>query len=118
MEEQRCMNLSEEQRLAVEVETENLIVLANPGSGKTQVLAARVAHFVLAKIVPLGGILVVSFSNAAVNELRSRLAKYSWLDVDRLRISTFHDECCRILRTNCGAVGLGRNFGIADSHDR
>lgn len=47
-------------------------VLASPGSGKTHTLIARLSHL-LASGVPAAQILVLSFSNEAVRELRRRL---------------------------------------------
>ncbi|MEX5260973.1 UvrD-helicase domain-containing protein [Kocuria sp. CPCC 205263] len=67
--------LDESQLAAVEVEAdEKQIVIAGPGSGKTEVVSALVEHLVTEEDVdPTDGILVISFSNAAVHTVDARL---------------------------------------------
>jgi len=80
-------------------------VLASPGSGKTHTLIARLSHL-LASGVPAARILVLSFSNEAVRELRRRLdssaldpksplAPYPYADVS---IQTAHAFARSLLR--------------------
>ena len=54
--------LSGEQRAVVESELGNLRVLAGPGSGKTRVLVARIAHLARRHNAPLKGILAITFT--------------------------------------------------------
>lgn len=50
----------------------NLIILAGAGSGKTRTLVARLAYLRTAKKIPLNRILLLTFTNAAAAEMRSR----------------------------------------------
>ena len=75
-----------------------LLVTAGPGAGKTQVLVRRIQHLVVDQgLAPGSEILVLTFSRAAVGELRARLhalgGQASWV-----RASTFDSFATRILR--------------------
>lgn len=67
--------LDESQRAAVEIEPgHRQIVIAGPGSGKTEVVSRLVEHLVEEEDVdPTDGVLVISFSNAAVHAVDARL---------------------------------------------
>lgn len=69
------VELDASQRAAVDIEPdERQIVIAGPGSGKTEVVSALVEHLVVEKDVdPMDGVLVISFSNAAVHTVDARL---------------------------------------------
>lgn len=92
-----------------------LLVLAGPGSGKTRVITARVAHL-LAQGVRPGQILAITFTNKAAGEMKQR--------VEALRpdtgvwISTFHALGVRLLRRYADRLDLDRNFTIYDQADR
>jgi len=65
------------QKEVIEAEPgERLLVEAGPGTGKTAVACARVAHLVREYLVSESNILLVSFTRAAIAEIRSRLAAY------------------------------------------
>ncbi|WP_227496926.1 UvrD-helicase domain-containing protein [Planctomonas psychrotolerans] len=71
------MNLDDSQRRVVEITAdERQVVVAGPGAGKTEVVAALVEHLIDEQGVDAdGGVLVVSFSNAAVFAVEARLRK-------------------------------------------
>lgn len=68
--------LDASQTAAVDIAaSERQIVIAGPGSGKTEVVAALVAHLMIEEDVdPGGGLLVIAFSRAAVHAVTRRLA--------------------------------------------
>ena len=65
-------NLSPEQAIAAEP-TINVWVQANAGTGKTSVLIARLLRILFRSDEPLGGILCLTYTNAAAGEMRNRI---------------------------------------------
>jgi len=107
-------DLNPAQREAVEHVDGPLLILAGAGSGKTRVLAHRVAHLV-ATGVPPGQIVAVTFTNKAAGEMRDRIAGLIGPEATRqATIGTFHAICARILRRESEHIGLTRNFTIYD----
>ncbi len=62
-------------------------------------------------------ILAITFTNKAAGELRERLGDMLGEDGLNINASTFHSACVRILRSEIGALGYGRDFTIYDSDD-
>jgi DNA helicase-2/ATP-dependent DNA helicase PcrA len=95
-----------------------LLILAGPGSGKTRVIAHRIAHLVAEQNVSQGSIMAVTFTNKAARELRDRVEKL--LDgIGRgMALGTFHAVCSRILRIDGEAIGVARSFVIYDDSDQ
>ena len=89
--------LTEEQRAVSEAPVgARQMVIAGPGTGKTHTLVARLAHLVEEEEVFPGAVLALSFSRAAVNELRRRL-RASGDDASRIVPVTFDSFATRIL---------------------
>ncbi len=110
--------LNPEQREAVLQSDGAVLILAGAGSGKTRVIAHRIAHIAASGLAPIDGILAVTFTNKAAEEMRSRVQSLLKADVTRMWISTFHSLCARLLRREAPAIGLSRDFVIYDSSDQ
>ncbi len=111
-------SLNPEQQDAV-LQTEGpILILAGAGSGKTRVIAHRIAHLVSANICPPDRVLAVTFTNKAAEEMRTRVETLLGVDCRRMWISTFHALCARLLRREGPHVGLSRDFVIYDSTDQ
>src|SRR5246500_3546022 len=111
--------LNPQQRLAVLHEGSPLLIVAGAGSGKTAVLARRIAYLLAARDVDPGQILAITFTNKAAAEMRERVAKLIG-GRNRLSmwVSTFHSMCVRILRNQAALLpGLNSNFSIYDADD-
>jgi DNA helicase-2/ATP-dependent DNA helicase PcrA len=94
-----------------------LLIIAGAGSGKTRVLAHRIAHLLESGRARPHEVLAITFTNKAAGEMRERVtalvgpeAKYMW-------VSTFHSACVRILRGDHELAGLTSSFSIYDSAD-
>ena len=81
------ISLDEEQRRVVLNEEDYCLVIAGAGAGKTTTLAAKVKYLVEKKNVLPSEILVVSFTNKAVNELKEKIQKQLHIPAN---ITTFH----------------------------
>jgi DNA helicase-2/ATP-dependent DNA helicase PcrA len=111
-------SLNPEQREAVLHVDGPVLILAGAGSGKTRVIAHRIAHLVSSGAAAPGGVLAVTFTNKAAEEMRLRVQALVGTDCSAMWISTFHSLCARLLRREGPAIGLTRDFVIYDSSDQ
>lgn len=87
--------LDEEQRKVVLSDEDYTLVIAGAGAGKTTTVAAKVKYLVEREHVDPKQILVISFTNKAVGELRSKINKALKIDCP---VTTFHKTGYAILR--------------------
>ena len=110
--------LNEPQRKAVTSEAQSLLVLAGAGSGKTRVIAHRVAWLIKAQDVNPHSILTVTFTNKASREMRGRIEDIVQEEMGNFWCGTFHGISHRLLRTHWEEAGLRKEFSILDSEDQ
>jgi DNA helicase-2/ATP-dependent DNA helicase PcrA len=111
-------SLNPEQQAAVQHIHGPLLILAGAGSGKTRVIAHRIAHLVANGHAEPGRVLAVTFTNKAAEEMRTRVEDLLGIDCRSMWISTFHTFCARLLRREAPHIGLSREFVIYDSTDQ
>ena len=111
-------SLNDAQRDAVTAPQEPVLVVAGAGSGKTRVLVHRIAWLVQVEGVSPHGILAVTFTNKAANEMRARVEELLELSVNNLWVGTFHGLAHRLLRRHAESAGLPPGFQILDSQDQ
>ncbi len=110
--------LNPAQREAVEAIGGPVLILAGPGSGKTRVIAHRVAYLIKVCGVSARRIMSVTFTNKAAREMEERLHRLVSGSVKDLTIGTFHAICARILRRDGKAIGVDPRFVIYDDEDQ
>ncbi|MHC8441869.1 MAG: DNA helicase II [Candidatus Eutrophobiaceae bacterium] len=111
--------LNEQQHMAVTAPERHVLVLAGAGSGKTRVLAHRVAWLISNEGLSPFSLLAVTFTNKAANEMRVRIgALLEGYDLSGIWIGTFHGLANRLLRRHAKQCGLPENFQILDSEDQ
>jgi DNA helicase-2/ATP-dependent DNA helicase PcrA len=110
--------LNPAQREAVEAIDGPVLILAGPGSGKTRVIAHRVAYLIKVCGISPHRIMAVTFTNKAAREMEERLHRLIGGAVGDLTIGTFHAICARILRRDGRAIGVDPRFVIYDEEDQ
>ena len=92
--------LNEAQKIAVKAEGARILILAGPGTGKTEVLGHRIRYLIEEKNANPSEILAVTFTVKAAQEMVNRLRKFASFDPKGIRILTIHGEAWRILCQN------------------
>jgi DNA helicase II / ATP-dependent DNA helicase PcrA len=110
-------DLNEPQREAVTHGEGPLLILAGAGSGKTRVLAHRIAFLIYTDQAQAGEILAITFTNKAANEMRERVERLLGHSTRAMWVMTFHAACARILRAEAQRLGYTRQFTIYDQAD-
>ena len=90
-------NLNDEQKQAVDIIDGPLLVIAGPGTGKTELLSSRVANILLQTDVSASSILCLTFTNFAATNMRKRLVKIIGPDAARVKVNTFHSFAADIM---------------------
>ena len=116
--EEIVADLNPEQARAVTTTDGPLLILAGAGSGKTRVVAHRIAYLIGVKAVQPRRILAVTFTNRAAGELRERIIALVGDTGKDVEAGTFHALCARVLRRDGEAIGLDRRFVIYDTDDQ
>ncbi len=109
--------LNEPQREAVTHGEGPLLILAGAGSGKTRVLAHRIAYLIYSNQAQAGEILAITFTNKAAREMRERVEQLLGRGTYGMWLMTFHAACARILRAEADRLGYTRQFTIYDQAD-
>ncbi len=111
-------HLNEAQEQAVLTDAPRILVLAGAGSGKTRVLAHRVAHVIQEQGISPHAVLAVTFTNKAAREMTNRIESLLGMPARGMWIGTFHGLAHRLLRTHHNEAGLLESFQILDSEDQ
>src|SRR5580693_1507614 len=94
------LTLNPEQKLAVDQIDGPVLVIAGPGSGKTQILGARIGKIPLETDTDPGNIQCLTFTDAGAITMRKRLISFIGPDAYKVNIYTFHAFCHDIIQDN------------------
>ena len=92
--------LNERQKLAVDTIEGPVMVIAGPGTGKTQILACRIGKILLETDTMPQNILCLTFTDAGVVAMRKRLVSLIGSDAYKVNIHTFHSFCNSVIQEN------------------
>jgi DNA helicase II / ATP-dependent DNA helicase PcrA len=109
--------LNPPQREAVMTTEGPLLVLAGAGSGKTRVIAHRVAYLLVQGVDP-EAVLAVTFTNKAAGEMRERVAALAGPPGVDVFVSTFHSFGLWFIQQEHKRAELPKRFGICDAGDQ
>ncbi|OQP45816.1 ATP-dependent helicase [Niastella populi] len=92
--------LNQQQKIAVDTIEGPVMVIAGPGTGKTQILASRIGKILLETDSQPRNILCLTYTDAGVVAMRRRLSQFIGPDAYRVNIYTFHAFCNDIIQEN------------------
>lgn len=124
--------MTDAQREIVLKQSNDMLVSASAGSGKTYTMIERVKRLVLEQGVSVDSILAVTFTETAAQDMKAKLKNAlsdKIKDFDQTRIykqlalipssdiSTLHSFCARLIRAYFFIVGLSPDFAVMDEAD-
>lgn len=98
--QQIYQQLNEQQRKAVDTIEGPVMVIAGPGTGKTQILSARIGKILLETDARPENILCLTYTDAGVVAMRRRLLGFIGPDAYKVNIYTFHAFCNDVIQEN------------------
>jgi uncharacterized protein (TIGR00375 family) len=111
--------LNREQKAAVQYAEGPLVIVAGPGTGKTNTLTRRIAFLILHKKIAAENILAVTFSNKAAQEMAERLQVWVGAELaSKITIKTFHALAAAILKEDGDQLGISPQFTILNEADQ
>ena len=93
-------SLNEQQKIAVDTIEGPVMVIAGPGTGKTQILSARIGRILLDTDTRPENILCLTYTDAGAIAMRKRLLSFIGPDAYKVNIYTFHAFCNDIIQEN------------------
>lgn len=112
--ESRYKKLNPEQRQAVDTIDGPLIVIAGPGTGKTELLSMRAANILRKTDTLPENILCLTFTDSGATAMRARLADIIGPDAYKVAIQTFHSFGTEVINQNSQYFYHGASFKPAD----
>lgn len=98
--EERYTMLNHEQKKAVDAIDGPVMVVAGPGTGKTQILTLRIANIISKTDTEPENILALTFTDSGVHAMRKRLAEMIGSSAYRVGIYTFHSFSNDVIQNN------------------
>jgi len=109
------MELNPAQLAAVTSASRRLLILAGPGTGKTETLTERIAHFIENKALPASRVLMFTYTNKAASNMIQRVRGKISLKTD-IRSGTFHSLCYRLTQQELCTKGILPPYKVLPEH--
>lgn len=106
--------LNTQQQTAVNTIDGPVMVIAGPGTGKTQILAARIAKILLDTDAKPDNILCLTYTDAGTIAMRKRLQQFIGADAYKVNIYTFHAFCNDVIQDNLSLFEKNTLDAISD----
>ncbi len=104
--EKQYQTLNPAQKEAVDAIEGPVMVVAGPGTGKTQILALRIGNILQKTDIKPNGILCLTFTNAAVEAMKKRLTRYIGETAEEVGIFTFHSFGMKVIEEHFRELGF------------
>jgi len=109
--------LNRAQKEAVDSIDGPVMVVAGPGTGKTQVLALRIANILEKTDIKADGILCLTFTNSAVEAMKKRLVNYIGKAGEEVDVFTFHSFGMKMIESYFQVLDLPAPPKLLDDAD-
>jgi DNA helicase II / ATP-dependent DNA helicase PcrA len=110
--------LNPEQQAAVDAIEGPVMTIAGAGTGKTQILAVRIAKILLETQIDPFNILCLTFTDAGVTAMRKRLIEIIGPTAYHIKIGTFHSFCNEVIKDNPEDFLFRREFDQIDDLEK
>lgn len=110
--------LNPAQKKAVDTIDGPVMVVAGPGTGKTQILALRIANILQTTDASPENILCLTFTESGVKAMRERLKEFIGIDAYKVDIYTFHGFANDIIQRTPEVFEFGNNATQLDDLQR
>lgn len=105
-------DLNEAQKKAVETIQGPVLTIAGPGTGKTEILAARITNILSTTDTKPEEILCLTYTDDGTIAMRERLLQFIGSASYRGQVSTFHGFCSKVIQEQADHFGIaGRSGG-------
>lgn len=111
--DEEFLKLNSAQQEAVTTINGPVLVIAGPGTGKTQLLSMRVANIMRSSDADASNILCLTFTNKAATNMRDRLLRLVGPESNKVTVKTFHGFAAELMNTNSDFFWNGAKLSTA-----
>ena len=116
--EEKLHSLNPAQIQAVEAIEGPVMVIAGPGTGKTEILSLRIGYILKHTDTPPGSILCLTYTDAASSEMRHRLIDFIGPEAYSIQVNTFHSFCNLVIQENPSVFQQARDLDSISEIDK
>lgn len=106
------MELTKNQKQAVEYNDGPTLIIAGAGTGKTTVIVEKIKYLIKNNLAKPDEILALTFTDKSAREMEERVDKVMPYGLFQMEITTFHSFCDHILRDECSQIGISPAYRL------